>query len=136
MLPGFPQVKLWRDQLESLGIPPDPRTRVRPGLERYRLHWPAACATQAAPVHAVYWLGGHPHWPTVPFAACPPAEAYLIMTGATYHYQLLSALGVQVAHFRALSALVPRVRCVRVLPSPAPSFVEAFVHDVLSGEAG
>lgn len=56
VLPAFPRLKLWRDAIEKIGIPPDRLERTRPALEKFNVPIAESYCLEPLPLAAVMHL--------------------------------------------------------------------------------
>ena len=102
-LPGFPQIRLWRDAMDDLdeswrraaGTP------VRPGIESYAVAAPRF-SDGALPVRAVHFLA-RADTDEVAFEPVTPARAVTCLLRNTLRARFLRGLGQGGTHFRAMA---------------------------------
>lgn len=138
-LPGYPNLRLWADAVEQLGLPAEPLRRARDGIDKYLLPAKGFCLDPQG-VCAAYLLG-IANAETLEMAQAPAARAFQILRRHTHRRRLVDAFGNREAHFRALARFargVP-VTCVAqpaggTAPSALAERIERHLADVHGAE--
>ena len=106
-LPSFASLRLWKRTLEEMSAPPEVRSRVRPGLEKYWVKASSACA-EALPVCAAIALNPS-RGPGIHMASVSPSDAFWLLCEHTHRKRASRALGQRPAHFRVAAAMARQV---------------------------
>jgi len=108
--PGVPQVKLWPESLEALGLPRAPLERVHPSVEK-RI-WPVALPPTGTPqsLRALYVIAESDRPALLPLSR---QAAFIELVRHTYTARLVPELNPS-RHFVHCASLVRRVPVARL----------------------
>jgi hypothetical protein len=133
VLPGFPQVKLWKDSMEKLGAKTSLARKVRPNIEKYGLKVDANFCFDALPVSTVYILSPIN---TDKFEILPVKgiEKFNILKTNTYRLNFVKGVQSKNLFFSKVTAFATKVN-VKKVSRPNAGFkinelVELIVNDV------
>ena len=113
---GFPQIKLWRDALEHLGIHHEGLDRIRLQLKKYS--YPIEPHTRLdLPVRAVYFLAAARENEEQEFEFHPLSgmAKFQHLKAHTYRPNFMVGLGLRAHHLRLAGQLAGNVRAARIL---------------------
>ena len=113
-LSGFPQMKLWPDSIEAVGLAAEALPRLRAELEKRSYRVAHGFSQHPVPLRCIYTLS---RGPRLKIERLRPAEALKALMphwyGARYGMELLRALGL-VAFFRQCTSLASTVAICRL----------------------
>ena len=127
-LPAFAGLRLWKRTLKKMGAPPEVRSRVRSGVEKYWVKASSACA-EALPVSAAIVLTPS-HRADIGIAPVPPSDAFWLLCEHTHRKRALRALGQRPAHFRIVAAMARHVPMLRARRPHHPFLLEELAAQV------
>lgn len=126
VLPAYPQLRLWADALEALGLRSDTLPRVRPQNEKYSLPLGEAFVTGPLPLHAVCLLTSHRTcgFSREPIPGAGKAKALL---DSTYQRRFVGGMNLQSSHFELLTAVARVVRIQEITYPRYPCQLDVLV---------
>jgi hypothetical protein len=121
VLPGFPQMKLWPDSLEAVGLVAETLPRIRAELEKRSYRVPDGFSPHPVPLRCIHVLS---RGPRLGLERLPPAAALRALMphwyGARWGMDLLRALGLA-GFFRQCAGYVNAVPIYRLETPPSLS---------------
>jgi hypothetical protein len=117
--PGCPQLKLWEDALEKIGINPGSYSRVRRVLDKFAIPVTEHFNHQPLPIQRIYilspWNKGE-----IEVTEIAGMKKFSVLKSQTYRFRFIKGLGREVLHFKSSGILgnhVPicSVRCPQSL---------------------
>ena len=130
--PGFPQLNLWPDACQKMGLPLEKMRRVRPHLEKVAQSLHGNIASRPLPLRRLYVLH-RTHFLTAQFRELRGAEKLIVLVNHTYRAGYVAALGRSVAHFRQCESVARQLPVIWVElprhPFPADELVARFEED-------
>ena len=113
VIPGIPQVVLWADALDRLGLRGLNPVQVRPPLEKYGV--PAGRETGSDPVdlHAVYILSEH-HKDAIETEPIEGIQSFRAFGSIAYNTRIADALSVRDRYFQTAVAVVNSMPVYRI----------------------
>lgn len=129
--PGYPQMKLWRDSLDELGVSATDLRRVREGVDKRAIPVDGSYADRALPVCRVYILGTT-NRDAIDIAPLSGAQKFLAIKRQTYRFRFVEGLAAKGQHFEHAMSFASQV-CVRAVTRPqAPFRLNALVDRIES----
>lgn len=104
--PGSPQLKLWPNVLERLGVDPGPLRRLRPELDKRALPLGASFALEPLPVHRIYILRRSTLATNARIEPVQGQATAGVVGIHTYGSQFVEGLGSEMSYFENLAMLV------------------------------
>ncbi len=114
VLPSYPQIKLWRNTADKLGIDVSLLSRIRPQIEKYVLPLTHGFCDQALPIKAVYILSTH-NQDTFEFNPIRGVDKFILMKNQTYRVGHLEGLGLRAQHLKLCAQLADRTVMTRIV---------------------
>lgn len=105
--PGYPNLRLWADSLDLLGLSAGNRRRARDGLDKYLLPM-EKFAAEPQPLRAAYVLRPRNAEFLEPRRETP-GSAFRLLRRHTHRRRYVDGLGNQQAHFHALASIARSV---------------------------
>ena len=111
-MPGYPNLRLWADAFDRLGLADETRRRTRDGIDKYLLPL-EKFAKRPRGVRAAYALltGSGEH---LELSRAAPAEAFKMLRRHTHRRRYIEGFGNPEEHFLALARLARDVPVTRV----------------------
>ncbi len=114
VLPAYPQLKLWADALDELGIDVSKLRKVRPQVEKHALKKHNMFCKTSVPLRKIYLLSPH-HQDTTEIKPIDSELArFKILRRHTYREKFLEGLQTQTVHFSQISTLSHTLPCSSV----------------------
>ena len=111
--PGFPQLNLWPDACQKLGLPLEKMRRVRPQLEKYALRLAANVSSRPLPLRRLYVL--HlTNSPEAKFRELHGAEKLIVLVNHTYRAGYVKAMSRTAEHFCQCERVARQLPVIRV----------------------
>lgn len=132
ILPGFPQVLLWTDSLQKLGIESHGLSRVRPNMEKYALNSGNSQMIERVPFEQLYILSviNTPTYQVVPLKGISKVSA---IVDSTYRVQHVGGLGLNVLHFKQCTDIAKNIKVKNIerptYPFDIPALVRLITED-------
>jgi hypothetical protein len=113
VLPTFPNMKLWADTMQRMGMPTDGHMRVRPTEEKYSIRREDSFFPSLLPLRAAYVLTPDSQSELLlePLTGIQKFKSLLYRTAGL---PFLEGLGLRTAHFKLLAELSPSIRLTRI----------------------
>ncbi len=113
---GFPQIKLWRDALDSLNISPDGLQQIRLQQQKYRFPLPPGRQNLQLPVKAIYFLevAEEDEQHMVEKIPLGGMEKFTYLNGHTYRRQFMEGLGLKPRHLGLCTMLAEKTPMARL----------------------
>ena len=129
VLPGIPQVILWADALDRLGLLDLKSVQVRPPLEKYGV--PAAGETVSDPVdlHAVYILSEH-HKDAIDTELLDGMKSFRAFGSIAYNTRIADALSARDRYFQTAVAAAGSTAVRRIRRPKGPWSIEQLADRV------
>lgn len=122
--PTFPELRLWPDMLQTLGIPPEEVHFLRPKLQKRALPTPLGFTSTAQPVRAIYLLLNH-FEETLKLERFQGMQRFSTLLHHTFREKFLGGLGVRPVHFGQVSQVAQKVPIASLTrPEHPPKFKE------------
>ena len=133
VLPGFPTLYLWANELKHLGIQASSLQRARPQLEKYALPVPQGFRRDPLPIYSSYLLKPHTR-PETLIEPIREAEKFPAILEMTSFPSFVEGLGTGAAHFRLVASaarqLHPRKISWLQHPFQAGAAADAILRDI------
>jgi hypothetical protein len=130
---SYPQVKLWPDSLEHLGIDVAGLRRVRPSLAKRALPIEGAVCHECLPVKRLYWICASRHKPDILFQPMTGPMKMKTLRDSTYRLEFLQGLALAASHFKQLADVASRLDLINVA-RPAGCFTLDRFADAIEGD--
>lgn len=104
VIPGFPQLKLWKDAAKALEIDVKHRRKIRSVIEKYAIPLEKQFFNQTIPLKVIYVLNSH-NKTNITFRQCTGIEKFLTLHNQSYRRYFLEGLGLTQQH---------RLHCVQL----------------------
>lgn len=126
---GYPQMKLWADSLEKLGMDPEQHTRVRSQLNKHQLQVEQSFSQEALSLGGIYILQSH-NFEDILLESLKGIEKFNALKNNTYRLNFIKGLGNAQTHFRHISAVA--MNCpVRRITRPSKGFSLELLLDLI-----
>lgn len=126
---GYPQMKLWADSLEKLGIDPNSLSRVRKQLNKHNLEVADAFESAKLPLSGIYILHTK-NSQGIDIEELKGIEKFNALKNNTYRLNFVRGLGNTEANFNHLSAIAQNC-FVRRLSRPSKGFSTDSIIDII-----
>jgi hypothetical protein len=131
--PGFPQLKLWPESVEQLGVSIEALPKVRPDLEKRSHVLEHGFAVDSVPVKRIFVLTDGDHEAIEPLS---PQAKFMALVQNSYAIGILHETGTQASHFQQtlrVAKAVPVMKLVRrrsmeLLPQVVRMIEESIAH--------
>jgi hypothetical protein len=124
---GVPQVRLWGESVQRLGLEAGPLARTRPGLEKYVVPFPRRSLHGAVPIAAIATLEIAPA-ADVTVETLGHGAAFHALRALTRNLQAMEGLGMRHTHFRLGTAVAAAVPVLRLCRPKGIDTIEAMVE--------
>lgn len=111
-VPSFPQLRLWRDALDYLGVQGFSLEQI-PASEKYNLEIPGAFSSESLPLKAIYLLTPSQSDQIV-LRPLNGMEKFRLVQQHTYANQFLRGMGQLPIHFRLSSEVARQIPMVQI----------------------
>jgi hypothetical protein len=101
---GYPQMKLWADSMEKLGMKPECHPRVRSQLNKHQLQVEQSFYHEALPLGGIYILQSR-NSDGILLESLKGIEKFNTLKNNTYRLNFIKGLGNTETHFRHISAV-------------------------------
>jgi len=129
VLPGYPQIKIWADAAERLGVSRENLQRIRPRFEKYAMSPESGLAAIPVPLYAIYTLQTY-NEADIRIEPLVGTARFAAIRQNTYRERFLDGLGVRPAHFRMAAAVAGTERFARVSRPRHPFMVEEIADKI------
>ncbi|MFP4025895.1 MAG: hypothetical protein ACLFVR_15325 [Thiohalospira sp.] len=128
--PGFPNMKIWKDVLEKLGISTDSLSSIRPDIQKYKYAVENNFCTQPLPVKNIFII--HPkNTPGFELEELTGIEKFNAIKNNTFRYRFVEGLQKQQEHFMVINQLLQQIKVYRVKRPQAPVMLKEFADFLL-----
>lgn len=106
-LGGFPQIKLWKDTLNKLGIKPDDLNKIRAEVNKYSFPIQKDYVDQPLPIRAIYILDLAHHKKKLEFehSILKGMEKFNALKQFTYRKNMIGGMGLRPKHLKLCATL-------------------------------
>ncbi|TQV85354.1 hypothetical protein [Aliikangiella coralliicola] len=111
--PSYPQIKLWHDTVEKLGLDICELNKIRLQIDKYAYPMAERFCQKPLPVRAVYVLNNHRN-DQILFQAIEGGDKLPPLKNHTYRRGYIDGLGIQAQHFKLCSQLANQIEMTRV----------------------
>lgn len=129
VLPGYPQIKIWTDAAERLGVSKESLRRLRPRFEKFAMSSVSGIADVPLPLGTIYTLHIH-NEADIRIEALEGSARFAAVRQSTFRESFLDILGTRPAHFRLVAAVANTARLSRVF-RPRYSFTVEGIADMI-----
>jgi len=105
VIPGFPQLKIWKDVADKLQLSTEGLRRVRPQVEKYALPTRDSFKHDPLPLSTLCILGCH-NGDAIELDAPSGLQKFGVLKEHTYRYHFLRGLGLLSGHLQHMGQLV------------------------------
>lgn len=127
--PSYPQLKLWKDSAEKLGLDTAGLKRVRPQDEKFALPIRDLFCNEPLPVRAVYILHTH-NQDAFELNAVRGVEKFKPLKNHTFRPHFTKAFGMQQTHLKRVSQLAKSARVVHITRPNAGFKIDELVQHI------
>ncbi len=113
VLPGYPQMKLWQDTADKLGIDTNKLKRIRLQIEKYAYPITDSFCKEPLPVKAGYVLRTHNQEEFI-FEPLNGVKKFNPLKFNTYRVQHLEGLGLKSTHLKQCAKLADNINLTRI----------------------
>ncbi|MCI5212810.1 MAG: hypothetical protein D3910_29360, partial [Candidatus Electrothrix sp. ATG2] len=129
-VPGYPQIKLWRDAAGKLGMDTDSMRQIRLQIEKYALKTEGSFCTEPLPLATAYFLSTH-NLTTFEFKDLTGMQTFLPLRNNTYRIRYLKGMGLESGHLARIGALSQQVGVTRITRPNSGFRLEELVDQIL-----
>lgn len=126
--PGYPNLRLWADSLDLLGLSAENKRRARDGLDKYLLPM-ERFAAEPQPLRAAYVLG-QGSAEALDLNRKTPVEAFRLLRRHTHRHRYVDGLGNERTHFNALADIARNVPVMRIAPPLGRHALDAMAEHI------
>ncbi len=105
VVPGYPQIKLWRDSAEAIGNKVDSLRKIRPNLEKYAINITKQYCQDNLPLVAAYFLDTH-NLESIKINEVRGMNKFPYFRDNTYRPRFAEKLGLSGSQLRQFGSLV------------------------------
>ncbi|MFO7829388.1 MAG: hypothetical protein R6V23_12250 [Bacteroidales bacterium] len=128
--PGFPNMKIWKDVLEKLGIPSDSLSAIRADIQKYKYAVDKNFCTQPLPVKNIFIINPK-NTPGYESEELFGIEKFNAIKNNTFRYRFVEGLQKQKDHFVVINKLLKQVRVYRIKRPQSPVMLKEFADFIL-----
>ncbi len=111
--PSYPQLKLWKDTADKLGIDTQSLSCIRDQIEKYAIPLRDSFHSKPLPVAAVYIL--HPHYQkTIEITEAKGAHKFLPLKNNTFRSKMIKGFKMEKEHLSLCSQLANQIKLKHV----------------------
>ncbi len=129
-VPGYPQIKLWRDATARLDMDTDFMRQIRLQVEKYAFKPEKLFCTRALPLVAAYFLSTH-NLKTFEFEDLAGMKTFNPLRNNTYRIRYLKGMGLESEHLARIGALSRQVGVTRITRPNSGFRLEELVDHIL-----
>lgn len=130
--PGYPQLKLWEDALEKIGVDAASYTRVRQVVDKFAVPVTGCFNHKPLPIKRIYilspWNKGE-----IEVTEITGMKKFNALKSQTYRFRFLEGLEREVSHFKSAGNLGNRVS-IRGVRRPQSLFLLDELADILEND--
>lgn len=128
--PGFPNMKIWKDVLEKLGISTDSLSSIRPDIQKYKYSVENNFCSQPLPVKNIFIINPK-NTPGFESEELTGIEKFNAIKNNTFRYRFVEGLQKQQEHFTVINRLLKQVKVYRIKRPQAPVMLKEFADFLL-----
>ncbi|MCI5133440.1 MAG: hypothetical protein D3904_18480, partial [Candidatus Electrothrix sp. EH2] len=130
VVPGYPQIKLWRDAAARLDMDTDSMRQIRLQIEKYAFNAEELFCTETLPLAAAYFLSAH-NLKIFEFKNLTGMQTFLPLRNNTYRISYLKGMGLESGHLARIGALSRQVGVTRITRPNSEFRLEELVDRIL-----
>jgi len=130
VVPGFPNIKLWKDVLDKLDISDENLNEIRPEIKKYHLPVETFFSKEPLPIDTFFIINPK-NTPGYEYEELTGLQKFNAVKNNTYRYRFVGGLETQLDHFQVLNKLIPIIKVYRISRPQSPIMIDEFAQYIL-----
>lgn len=127
VIPGFPNLKIWKDIIEKLKIQNHKLEEIRTTIKKYHFPVKECFHKNPLPLKNIFIIGTK-NSPGYEFEELKGLAKFNAVKNNTYRYRFVGGLEKMQEHFQILNSLLPNISVYKIVRPQSPVDLEGFAY--------